>query len=42
MDISFVGGMHTFAYFILYLLNLVCLFAIHRLMKDKPFEHWRD
>ena len=42
MDISFVGGMHTFAYFMLYLLNLVCLFAIHRLIKDKPFEHWRD
>ena len=42
MDVSFVAGMHTFAMLVLYIFNLVCLLVVHRLIKDKPFEHWRD
>ena len=34
--------MHTFAMFVHYFINVLCLIAIHYLMKDKPFEHWRD
>jgi len=42
LDFSVVSGMHTFAMFAHYFLNALCLIAIHYLMKDKPFLHWRD
>ena len=37
-----VSGLHTFALFVNCFLNAFCLLAIHLLLKDKPFEHWRD
>jgi len=37
-----VSGLHTFALFVNFFLNAVCLLAVHWLIKDKPFEHWRD
>ena len=42
MDFNVVSGMHTFALFVHYFVNVLCLIAIHYLIKDKPFEHWRD
>ena len=42
LDFAVVSGMHTFAMFVHYFLNVLCLIAIHYLINDKPFKHWRD
>ena len=42
MGYTFISGMHTLALFILYLFNLVTLIAIHWMIRDKPFDHWKD
>ena len=42
LDFDVVSGMLTFAMFVHYFLNVLCLIAIHFLIRDKPFEHWRD
>ena len=42
MGYAFISGMHTLALFILYLFNLVTLIAIHWMIRDKPFDHWKD
>ena len=43
LDFHVVSGLHTFAMFMHYIVNAVCLLIIHWLpLKDKPFDHWRD
>ena len=42
MGFDFIVAMHTVAMFLHYFLNLLCLVAVHWLIKDKPYEHWRD
>jgi len=42
MGFDFVIAMHTVAMFLHYFFNLLCLVALLWLIKDKPFEHWRD
>ena len=42
MGFKVVTGLHTFALFIHYFLNVLCLVAVHWRIKDKPYDHWRD
>ena len=42
MDLTFVSGMLTFAMFAHYFVNALCLLAVHYLISDKPYLHWRD
>jgi len=42
MGFDFIVAMHTVAMFLHYFFNLLCLVAVHWLIKDKPYEHWKD
>jgi hypothetical protein len=40
MGYGFLTGLHIVGLFAIFFLNIVCLLALLRNIKDRPYEHW--